>query len=172
MMRAMTIYPIVALLGLGTLGCEGTRHASPLITEYDENQASAELDFWHGLADEPVTTNNDAFHGLIELANETDPNTSYEQRVAWLTEQGLLDEGFDRPGDQAVLRGTVAQILCRILDIRGGLTMHLIGAHPRYATRELVFLEIMQPGTEQQALSGIEFVGTVSRAQDYDGRSP
>ena len=50
--------------------------------------------------------------------------------------------------------------------------MRLVGATPRYATRELVYLEIMEYGTEQQALSGIEFVATISRAQQFDGKVP
>ena len=163
----------VGLLALAaSLGCDSTIHSSSVITEYDQGDANAEMEFWHGLSDQLVTTNNDAMHGLIELANETDPSTSYEQRLAWLKQRELLDADFNGAPDEAVKRGTVAQVICRILKIEGGVSMRLIGADPRYATRELVYLEIMEYGTEQQALSGIEFVGTISRAQDFDGRVP
>jgi len=160
----------VALAGL--TGCDTTKRASPLVTDYDEQNAEAELDFWHGLADQPVTTNNDAFHGLIEFDQGVDPNRTYEDRVAWLSEHGYLDPGFAGEADEAVKRGTVAQILARMLDIDGGLTMRLVGAHPRYATRELVYLQIMRRGSAQQGLSGIQFVGLVGRAHDFNGRVP
>lgn len=171
-MRTYFTAAVLGLLAIIATGCEATKTASPLITDYDQNNTTAELDYWHGLAEQPVTTNNDAFHGLIELANESDPCHSYDERVAWLKDHDYLDDSFDQPADQAVRRGTVAQIICRIKGIDGGLTMHVLGANPRYATRELVYLRIMHPGTEQQALSGIEFVGIVGKAQDYEGIIP
>jgi hypothetical protein len=62
----------------------------------------------------------------------------------------------------------LAQILCRILDIKGGVTMRLIGAHPRYALRELTYMEIMPTNSSpQQGLSGIEFVGVINKAEAY-----
>jgi hypothetical protein len=154
------------------VGCGSTQYASPLVTEYEPGDVEQEMSFWHELADQPIVTNNDAFHALIELADGQDPFDSYDQRVQWLTDHGLLDAGFDAPPDQAVRRGTVAQIVARILEIEGGLTMRLIGAHPRYATRELVYLEIMKPGTQFQALSGIQFVGIVARAENFEGQVP
>lgn len=167
---AAIVAPVMAAGGLA--GCQTTRQASPLITEYDQADARAELAFWHGLAAQPITTHNDAFHGLIELARGEDPFAGYEQRVQWLKEQKLLDEGFQAPADAAVTRGTVAQVLVNILDIDGGLTMRLFGAHPRYATRELVYLDIMERGTNQQALAGIQFVTIIGRASDYQGVVP
>ncbi len=148
-------------------GCQGSQHASPLITEYDPADARGELDFWHGLADQPITTHNDALHGLIELANGTDPAATYEQRIVWLCEHGYMDWGWYEAHDLAVTRGLVAGVLCRILEIEGGVTMRLIGPHPRYAVRELVYREIMRPGTFQQAMSGIEFVGVIGKARDF-----
>lgn len=148
-------------------GCQNSQYASPLITEYDQANTRAELDFWHGLAEQPVTTNNDALHGLIELAHGSDPAGTYEERIAWLAERGYLDWNWYRPPDQAVTRGTVASVLCRILDIKGGLTMRVIGPHPRYATRALIYRDIMDQGTPQQGLSGIAFVGVMGKARDY-----
>lgn len=169
--RSMIVMTGVVALGgamlTANVGCESTQRASPLVTDYDPADVDGQLDFWHGLAEEPVTTNSDAMHGLIEMANQTDPFTTYQERLDWLKEAGYLDASFDEPADQAVRRGTVAQVVCRILKIKGGVSMHLVGAHPRYATRELVYMKIMKPGTENQALSGIQFVGTISRAQEY-----
>ncbi len=159
----------ICLIGalLATVGCQRTQRASPLITEYDPNDTTAELDFWHGLADLPLTTNNDAFHGLIIYANDADPNLTYEDRLAWLVEQGHLDAGFDGQADEAVGYGTIARIMASILDIKGGLTMRLIGPHPRYALRELTFLRIIPTRSVQQGVPGIEFLSIISRARRY-----
>ncbi|MFA7237383.1 MAG: hypothetical protein WC058_11005 [Phycisphaeraceae bacterium] len=180
-MRTFFTVTWLTLAALFAAGCEATKTVSPLITNYDQQNATADLDYWHGLAEQPITTNNDAFHGLIELAVAPAPGSTpgnadtcktYDERVAWLKDHQYLDASFDRPADEAARRGTVAQIICRIKKIDGGLTMHVLGANPRYATRELVYLRIMRPGTEQQALSGMEFVGIVGKAQDYEGVIP
>lgn len=167
-----TVCLLLAMAMMVMFGCETTRRASPLITEYDQADARAELEFWHGLAEQPVTTNNDAFHGLIEMANGTDPYNSYADRVNWLKDNDLLYDSFDGEPDEAANRGTVAYILVNALEIKGGVTMRVFGNHPRYATRELIYLEIMRKSTPQQGLSGIEFVGLVGRAQDYDRKVP
>ncbi len=170
--RSLGLAAVAMLTAWLCTGCEATHRASPLITDYDPADGQAEVDFWHGLAEQPVLTNNDMVHGLVELAQGHDPLDSYDERVAWLKDQGLLSKGFDAPADQAATRGTAAQVIAGILDIKGGITMRMLGPHPRYALRELIYLRIMRPSTPQQGMSGIQFVGIVGRAQDFDGRVP
>lgn len=148
-------------------GCRRTQRASPLITEYDHANDTAELDFWHGLADEPITTHNDAFHAFIIFANQHDPNPTYEERVAWLKEKGHLDAGFFGEADEALDYGTLARALVSILNIEGGLTMQILGPHPRYALRELIFIEMIPPHSMQQAVPGIDFLGIIAKAERY-----
>ena len=166
-MRRVTCWTCVLLAAAITLGCERTQSQSTLTTNYKAEDITGELDFWHGLADRPIVSNNEMAHGLVELANRTDPSETYDQRIAWLKSKGYLDSGFDGAADASAERGTVAQILCRVLNIKGGLTMRLIGAHPRYALRELVYMEIMPDSSPQQGLSGIEFVGIINKAEAY-----
>ncbi len=164
---------ICALLTITALGgCARTQIESPLETNYEQTDATAELDFWHGLADRPVVNNNEMAHGLIQLANITDLNETYAERIEWLKTNGYLDRGFNAPAHASAERGTLAQILCRILDIKGGLTMRIIGAHPRYALRELVDMEMIDPSSTQQGFSGIEFVGVINKAEAYAEETP
>ena len=52
--------------------------------------------------------------------------------------------------------------------VEGGVMMRISKGGSRYATRELVFLGILPQGsTENQSISGLDFVGVVSKAQDY-----
>ena len=43
---------LLAPLALGTLGCQATKTTSPLITSYDRQNTTADLDFWDGLANQ------------------------------------------------------------------------------------------------------------------------
>jgi len=161
---------LVAVVGL--TACAPSEHASPLTTDYKPGDPEAEMTFWHELAEQPIVTNGDAMHALVELHQGADAHADYAARLAGLKDAGLLDAHFHAPANQAVRRGTVAQIVARHLEIDGGLTMRLVGAHPRYADRELVYLDIMKPGTPGQALSGIQFVGILARAENFEGRVP
>jgi hypothetical protein len=164
-MRHTTLAMIMLGLAIGLGGCQRTTSQSPLQTQYADEDITGNLDFWHGLSDRKIVTNNEMAHALIEFANETDPNETYEQRVAWLKEKKYLDGSFEAAGNASAQRGTIAQIICRICDIKGGLTMRIIGAHPRYALHELVDLNLIAPSSAQQGISGIEFVGLIGRAE-------
>ena len=148
-------------------GCARTTVTDGLPLDHEPGDISAEMSYWHDLADRPVTTNNEALHGLIVFAEGADPNKTYDERVMWLKERGHLSADFDGAADAAAERGRIAQVLAGMMDVKGGLTMRVLGPHPRYALRELVHLEIMKPGSAQQGLPGIEFVGIVSRAEQF-----
>ena len=153
------------LVTAAMVGCQRTQVDSPILTDYPAEDDAAGMAYWHGLADRPLVNNNEALNGLIVLINSDDPTQSYEQRVQWLAERDYIEAGFDRPPNESVERGLIASVIAQVLDIEGGLTMRLIGPHPRYATRELVYLDIMEPGTSQQGMSGIEFVGLIAEAE-------
>lgn len=163
--RMITLVLLTAMLAAA--GCQRTQLASPLNADYEPTDAAADVAFWEGLADRPLTTNNEAFHGLVMFIQDKDAHKTYENRVKFLKEGGYLSSGFSGQKDEAVERGTVARILCKALDIRGGVTMTLLGPSARYGARELVYMNIMPPSTEQQGMSGIEFAGIIAKAQEY-----
>lgn len=158
---------LAGVLALGA-GCARTTVGEPTDTSYDRSDIVESVDFWHKLTSRSAVTNDEGLHGLILFADDDDPNETYAQRVEYLKALGWLPEGFDEPGDLAMQRGTLAKALTHALEIEGGVMMGLTDRSPRYATRELVFLGIMPPGTEQQVLSGYQYVGVISEAQDYE----
>ncbi|MAE65666.1 MAG: hypothetical protein CMJ18_15465 [Phycisphaeraceae bacterium] len=141
--------------------------AEPMAPELLAADEEAQFEFWHTLAMRPITSNNEAFHGLILFIAEQDEADDYEGRVAWLRERDMLPRGFDRPADEAVQRGTVAVVLARYLKLRGGVAMHLLGPTPRYATRELEYMHLIPPSSPNQTLSGTQFAGILGRIEDY-----
>lgn len=146
--------------------CQRSIVQEPLNTNYPVEDVNESLNFWHSLADRNVVSNDEAFHALINFANQSDPNENYAQRVAWLKERKMLKNSFDRPHNEAVSRGTVAKIITHMLNLKGGLTIQLTGISPRYALKELEYFKIMPPSTEHQGLSGVEFIGIITRAEE------
>ncbi len=161
---------LVAFALLSLLGCQRATVEQRLVLVHGGNQPEAQMEFWHQLADQRRVSNDDAFHGLLLLAEGEDPAASYEERVALLKERGWLYDRFDEPGDHAVTRGVVATAVARILEIKGGLTMRLVGPVPRYAVRELMYENLYPPSSPRQPFSGTEFLGVISRVEDYQFR--
>src|SRR5947207_15783942 len=118
-------------------GCQTAKVAQPLTGKLSGNDPDSQLEFWHTLATRPVTSNDEAFHGLLLYADGSDPAKDYAGRLQVLKSRQLLSEGFDRPGDEAVQRGTLASAFVKLLHIKGGWALTVFGAHPRYAVREL-----------------------------------
>jgi len=148
-------------------GCTSPRIGKPLSADLAKNDPDVQLEFWHSLTDEPVCSNDEAFHGLLLYIDGKDDNTNYDGRVAALKARKMLPNDFHEPADATVQRGNVAVALCRALNIKGGVTMRVLGPMPRYATRELQFMGLYPPGSPQQTFSGNEFVGVIGRAEDY-----
>ncbi|MEQ9616454.1 MAG: hypothetical protein RLN60_00290 [Phycisphaerales bacterium] len=152
---------------LALSACSRTVVERDLATDYDTSDAFQSVDFWHNLPGNSAVTNGEGLHGLILFADGQDPNTTYEERVDYLKALGWLPERFDEPAEMAMRRGTLAKGLVSALNIEGGVMYRLTGV-ARYANRELVFLNIMPAGTDYQVLNGYEYVGVISKAQDYE----
>jgi len=147
------------------LGCQAAHVSEPLVKTLGTDDA--QLDFWHELASRPVTCNDDAFHGFILYLDQSDPNADYAARVNALKSRGLLPKNFDRPGDEAVSRGTLAVAISNALQIKGGMMMQLSPNCARYAVRELIFMDLYPPSTPNQTFSGAEYLGIIGRIEDY-----
>jgi len=157
-----------ALLALSVLvaGCGHAKVAHPLTAELSGNDSQSQMNFWHTLASRPLTSNDEAFHGLLLYMDSRDPAGTYEQRVALLKNRRMLPPDFHAPPDRAVERGTLAVAICRILKIKGGVMLHVLPQTPRYAVRELEFQEIFPPSGSYQTFSGAEFLGIIGRIED------
>lgn len=148
-------------------GCQRTRLQVADVPVSAVAGEGAELDFWHALPGRSAVSNSEGFHGVLLLADGTDPTTTWDERLAVLRQRGWVGDGFAEDGSLAMQRGALSKALAHALDIRGGVMMHVTGRSPRYAARELAYLNILQPSTENQVISGLDYIGIISRAQDY-----
>ncbi len=167
--RRTAIAAIVLMIVVG--GCQTAKVAQPLTGKLAGNDPDSQLEFWHTLAMRPVTSNDEAFHGLLLYADGQDPANDYGGRIRVLKSRKMLPAKFDAPADQAVERGPLAVAICRLLEIKGGVMLRLTGAQ-RYAVRELQFLDLYPPSWPHQTFSGSEYLGIVGRLEDYQRGNP
>jgi len=157
----------LAALALSVTGCARTVVKNPVNTDYNPSDTTGELDFWHGLPGQSAVSNDEAFHGVLLMFDGADPTMGYDNRVAALKERGWLSKKFDESADLAMQRGTLAYILVRAMDVKGGVMMFLTDRSARYANLELQRIGVMPAGSELMVLDGLDYVGTMSKAQDF-----
>ncbi|MEZ0266589.1 MAG: hypothetical protein ACAI43_17810 [Phycisphaerae bacterium] len=167
-MRNVTL----ALVALILAGCQSAKVPDPITAKLGGSDADSQMEFWHTLAGRNLCSNDEAFHGLLLFLDGTDPATDYAGRLALLKKRGLVHADFNEPGDLSVKRGTLAVAIVRTLKIKGGLFQHLTNDHPRYATRELMFMELYPLSSPHQTFSGTEFVGVIGKLEDYQRGNP
>ena len=160
------------LLGLLISGCASVPAGKSVESGLATKPDATEVQFWHDLESRPLTTNDDAFHGLLLYLDGADPASDYGARVSVLKQRGLLPANFHGGEDDAIERGTLAVALVKVLHLRGGVTMQLFGVTPRYAMRELVYRRIYPESGENQLFSGAEFVGIIGRVEDFAEGDP
>jgi len=169
----------VLLASLAAIGGCQTAHVGQPVTAKlaaaagAADDADARMEFWHQLSDQPLASNDDAFHALLLYFDEKDDAADYAARVERLKSRGMLPKDFAGPADGAVDRGTVAVALAQSLGIKGGLTARVFGMSPRYAVRALQYQDLYpQETSPNQTFSGAEFVGVIGRVEDYQRGNP
>ena len=162
----------IALLALAC-GCQPKTHVPESLTQkLGGVEPDDQMEFWHELADKRMTSNDDAFRGLLLYMDGKDEAKNYEDRVANLRSRKMLPKGFDEPADLAISRGTLAVAITRLISLKGGVGMRLLGNTPRYAVRELMFVGVYPTSSPNQTFSGAEYVGIIGRVEDYQRGNP
>lgn len=154
---------LTAMCTLG--GCKAAQVTAPLTDNLAGNEPATQMEFWHTLVQRPVVSNDEAWHGLLLFVDGQDTAETYDARVEALKSRSMLPAKFDRPANEAVLRGNLAVALCAILEIKGGVIMHVLGPSPRYATRELQYRGIYLTSSPHQTFSGQQFLAVLSQVE-------
>ena len=149
-------------------GCHTARVPQALPEKLYANETDSQMDFWHTLADQKLTNNDEAMHGLILYFYGSDSAKNYADRVAMLKSKNMLPPKFNEPANAAVTRGTLSVAITRGLGIKGGVMNRLTGGSiERYATRELQAEGVYPVSSPNQVFSGPEFVGIIGKLDDY-----
>ena len=157
---------LAAGAALTLAGCARTTIENTLETNYAAADPGAQVNFWHTLPERSAVANDEGLHGLFILADGSDPHSTYEARVADARARGWIGSSWNEPANLAMQRGTLAAAVAKIVQLRGGVMYSLLPG-PRYATRELISRGMIPPGSsENQAITGLEYLGVIGRAQD------
>jgi len=159
---------LLALLSVVAAGCQHYLMPSSAVDAYPK--ADQELDFLAEVEKMNAITNNDAVHAFLLLQDGADAQPDYASRRAEAIRRGWMDRGASTIANEAAHVGWMATAGCMVMQIKGGVSMHLFGPVPRYAVRELIFMEILPLRTENQVLSGSEFVDYLNRLDRISGR--
>ncbi len=149
-------------------GCQSTPVAAPLTEKQAADDGAAQMEFWHTLANRPITSNDEAFHAMLLFIDGKDSAPDYAHRVDFLKMRGILPASFNQPGEVAVRRGIFAVAIVKGLDIGGGVVMHALGPSPRYSLRELQYNGLFPESSENQSFSGSDFVAIIGRMEDLE----
>lgn len=150
------------------IGCGSAQVAEPLTGTTSGNDEASQLEFYHTLAERNMASNDEAFHALLLFFHGEDPADTYPGRVAALKANGFLPDSYDRPSNLAVTKGDMAVVIVNALDIKGGLTMRVLGPSPRYALKELQQLGLAPPGSSaNQTISGSQVLTVIGKMEDY-----
>lgn len=154
--------------GAGVAG--GTPLTAPAATKPVETVASGE--FWYALARSTRVTNAEATRAVLLHTDDPAADLDYAGRVAALKGKRMLPRDFSAPPESLADRGDLAVAICRILDLKGGLTSRMFPDNPRYATRTLVFEGVYPDSTPQQGFTGADFVGVIGAIDDRRRGNP
>jgi hypothetical protein len=162
-----TFHTLLALIWvIGQFGCAAPRAVQP---ETDPATLSDE-GFEAYLAEVPHVTVDEAYRAMLILADGEDGRESFEQREAELQRRGIARAQWNLQRDDIIDTGSVAYMVCRICEIRGGVSSRLFGSwgfgDRRYAVRELVYREMVEEGVDYQFMTGSGLYTLLHKADD------
>lgn len=161
---------ILAFLAVGFVllfcGCAAPRAVNP---EIDAATLSDE-GFEHYLAQVDVVTVDEAYRAMLILADGEDGRQSFEERKSALESRGIAKPEWRLEPENVIDTGSVAFMVCKICEIRGGVNMHLLASwglgDRRYATRELIYRQMLDESVDYQFMRGSDMITLIRKADN------
>ena len=151
---------LAVFVGLAVCGCRATlpaEYSGPAPAESD-----ALIDHLSGM---PYVSADAGYRAVHALWKREPAGGDFAAVAAGLRSGGVIGD-WGHAADSLLSRAEVGYMVCRAIDIRSGLNWRLT-ALGRYAWRELNYLGIASPPNEIGYVTGGQFVGILSRADDY-----
>ena len=155
------------LLLLLAAACARTTLKSSVAAEHGGNDEFAELDFWEGVSEAKLVTNQDALHALLLSVEQAQAEADYAAEVQQARKRGWVKEGWNKPANETAETGLIARAICLEYAIKGGVTMRVFGPRPRYAVHQLTWLGLLPTRGTKEAMSGLELIALLSNVEDF-----
>lgn len=164
---------LVAILGIG--GCCTFKTSVPAgsMAMMPEQESSA--DFLDRASEIPVMDMDNALRGMLLLVTGKDDHNDFQARVSDLASEGIVAPDWQLAANQPLTKGRLAYMVYRACGVKEkGLMLALMGPSLRYCLRELQYRGMMAEGDASMPVTGMEFVGVITRADVYQrtGRFP
>jgi hypothetical protein len=138
-----------------------------LLAQEPPPKAEKRSDFLRRLYEKDRAGFGDALRLAVGLAKdapaEGDAAATRQEAVGL----GLIDPAWDLADGAPLSKGTLAFMLMKALNIKGGVTTAIFGPSRRYAFRELVYLRLMKGGADMEYVTGRELLDILTNAELY-----
>ena len=96
-------------------------------------------------------------------------HTDLDSQIEFLKINKIIDESLriDFKLDKPLQKGLTAYLVCRALDLRGGILARIFGLNQRRAIKELGFKGIISDGNVSDYISGKELIIILTRAANF-----
>jgi hypothetical protein len=145
-------------------GCAGPRKNPPAV----DSAKLSTRGFQSYLANVKLVTVDEAYRAMLILADGKENYKTFEERRAQLEERGIAQRAWNLKPENVIDSGSVACMVCRICKIHGGVNMHLLGSwgfgDRRYATRELIYREMLEDCSDYQYMTGPDLFALMRKA--------
>ena len=156
---------VLSVGGCAPAGVKGVRAFEDLPAA--EGEVMSDAEFFYELTNKRYCSTDDAYRGVLLFIDGKDTSKDFQERAARVQMHGIVKKSWKHNAKAPITKGKVAYMFARALEIRGGVVYNITDASPRYALRELIYHDIIISGSENQKLSGAEYVGILGRADDY-----
>lgn len=158
-------WAFLAILGLAALACcAAPRKSTPAV----DAKTLTDDAFESYLATLDVVTVDEAFRAMLILLDGEDTSKTFEERKAKLESRGIARREWRLKPENVIDTGSISYMICRICKIPGGIDMNTFGlvgiGDRRYATRELIYRDMLEEIVDYQYMTGARLVGLLGRA--------
>ena len=166
--RRFTPSCLLALLISGSLapGCTAPRQEQPAVNAAELSDEG----FQAYVAELNLVTVDEAYRAMLILADGQDGSKDFEERKAKLESRGIARAAWRLEPENVIDSGSVAYMICKICQIKGGVNMNLFGSwglgDRRYALRELVYREMIDESVDYQFMTGAILYGLMREADE------
>ena len=104
----------------------------PLLLLFLGRCAFADNNVYRDLIDRDIATYEDGCRALSCFVDVHAEKMVFDEVVAELEEKGIIEKSWKYKAEKQLTRGIVAYMSCKILKIKGGLTMRVMGLAKRF----------------------------------------
>lgn len=128
-----------------------------------------ELAYFTELTQKRITFRYDACRLLVLLMGVEEQYLDLDSQVAFIKEKNLLPKKYalEFSPMEPLRKGLAAYMFCKLLNIKGGITLRYFGISERYALKELAFEGIMPSGNVKDIVSGEELISAFIQTGNY-----